>query len=396
MKMNKYFMLGLAGLAFAACSNEEDAIDNGNPTLDGNAVVSVKIATPAMTRNAGAATNGNPGDKVDVTGTIVVTLTGTGADGAPYNQSISVDAATYTGGALKFWNVAKPEKLTASINGGDADYTQVSIATVDGPNPLQVAAEKIPAYGETVTFTRTEDVDSPDMDQDGKTEEGANDGDQNKDYEMYTATVNMAIPVARLEVSGIYHVTHTGTAPDQCIYGTLTLDGAYLDGYCEYGSKYTNGAFPNSSSQGENYCMDGTSATGDGEESALKDEISAINFLQTTASAPVGPYTYNFFANGTNPVFKLYFATAEESDSYTEGQIRQPRYAMVTEYTDEDGAPVTFENGHIYRITKAELKDTNIIGDEGGNTLYGISVTVVEAQWEIVNIGASWAEEGKQ
>ena len=42
MKLNKYFMLGLAGLAFAACSNE----DEGNDILTkGTKQISVTIST---------------------------------------------------------------------------------------------------------------------------------------------------------------------------------------------------------------------------------------------------------------------------------------------------------------------------------------------------------------
>lgn len=55
MKMNKYFMLGLAGLAFAACSNEEDAIVGGGTD---NKTMVVSIA------GIGADTKAStPGDK---------------------------------------------------------------------------------------------------------------------------------------------------------------------------------------------------------------------------------------------------------------------------------------------------------------------------------------------
>ena len=63
---------------------------------------------------------------------------------------------------------------------------------------------------------------------------------------------------------------------------------------------------------------------------------------------------------------------------------------MITKYVDGNGDEVTFENGKIYRIAKAELADGNIIGDEGGNTLYGVVVTVTEATWSIVDINAIW------
>ena len=55
MKMNKYFMLGLAGLAFAACSNEEDAIVGGDAD---NKTMIVSIA--GIGADTKAAT---PGDK---------------------------------------------------------------------------------------------------------------------------------------------------------------------------------------------------------------------------------------------------------------------------------------------------------------------------------------------
>ena len=115
---------------------------------------------------------------------------------------------------------------------------------------------------------------------------------------------------------------------------------------------------------------------------------AGLSFLSEAVLA--GPFTYNFFVNGTNPIFKLYFGTAVAADGAD--PVSQPRYAMITNYKKEDGTPVTFEAGKIYRITEAELSDKNILGDEGGNTLWGVEVTVVEAQWDIVNIEADWAE----
>ena len=384
MKMNKFFMLGLAGLAFAACSNDEDALENS--TFEGNGVVTVKIEAPALTKAAGVATTGANGSPVSVEGTITVTLTGLDGEGSLYNQSISISADELDNQTeLKFWNIATPQKLTASINDGKASYVSEDLSG------LQVAAANIPAYGETTTFNkRGGSGDSPSFDEDGNlvdTEAGADADDEGKVYQMYDATVTMAIPVARLEVGGIYHEVHA--EGDDCIYTKLTLNGAYMDGYCTGGSTYTNGAFPNSTATAGDYSFDGIHGTG--AQSALRDVIDpAIDFLTTTSASPAGTYTYNFYANGVNPIFKLYFAEAEGTD------VIEPRYAMITRYytQNEEGEKVetVFENGKIYRILKAELTDENIIGDEGGNTLYGVEVTVVEATWTIVDIQADWAE----
>lgn len=65
---------------------------------------------------------------------------------------------------------------------------------------------------------------------------------------------------------------------------------------------------------------------------------------------------------------------------------------MITNYKDTEGNSIILKNGTIYRITEAVLKDSNIIGDETGNTLIGVEVTVVEAKWDVQTIKADWAE----
>lgn len=393
MKFSKGLFLAFAGLGLFACSNEE-VTDNGGVQFKGNGAVTVKIVSPdLLTRNAGEATSGEAGSTVAITGDLVVTLYGKTLDtgGNPtvnYQQSITIDANQLTEGTtLKFWNIAVPERLTASINGGVPDYKEVDLSS----SAMQVSAAKIPAYGETIVFTKKSDTEgqNPNLTQDNDidhtgTEQGAEEGDDTKVYEMYEATVTMAIPVARLEVSNITHVTHTGTSDDQCIYTVLKADGAYLDGYTTQGSKYTDASFPNSEGAAKDFSFDGEHGTG--VESGLIDKfLDAESFMSGNTLS--GPFTYNFYANGTNPVFKLYFGTAKGTN------IIEPRYAMVTKYLDATtNEPVTFENGHIYRILSATLSDKNIIGDEGGNTLFGVEVTVEEATWTLHTITAEWAE----
>ena len=73
MKMNKFFMLGLAGLAFAACNNEEDVVNNSFP--DGTGVVSVKLINPALTRTITDPTDGTAGTTtIAIEGSLTVSL----------------------------------------------------------------------------------------------------------------------------------------------------------------------------------------------------------------------------------------------------------------------------------------------------------------------------------
>ena len=392
MKLNKFFMLGMVGLAFAACSNEEEM---ANDFPNGTGVVSVKLINPALTRTITDLTPGTAGTTtIAIKGDLVVSLyeasdvtVGTPNEGA-IPKTITIDAEDVESTTeLKFWNVTKPGLITVSINGGQKSYTSTVIETP----ALQSAPEFIPAYGETTNFTLTGRTESPEIVNDGKTEAGAIDGDQNKTYQLYEASVNMAIPVARLEVSGITHVDKSGST---CEYSTLTIAGAYMDNlyteggtYSEKDDKYSDATVP------QDYCWleDVEHSLGTGSTAVLKDEIlgeaSARSFLSGTWPADGDAFAYNFYAGTDNPIFKIYFDTSTGSTDPRPA----PRFAMIKQYVNAQGGDVTFENGKIYRITKAELADGNIIGDEGGNTLYGVVVTVTEATWSIVDIDAVWA-----
>lgn len=382
MKVNKFFMLGLAGLAFAACSNEEEI---GNQFPDGNGAVSVRILNPAVTRSITGGTTGAADSQVKLKGELIVTVTYTDSEGQ-HNKSIvyDVDNRPETGDIeLKFWNITRPTKITASINGGIVSYASTSINATT-PN-MQAAPENIPAYGETSTINDATEKGTPNLNNqyDGrdksKTETGAQSGDELKEYMMYEATINMDIPVARLEVSDISHESHSDT--DACEYTNLTIIGAYMDNLL-----LTAGA-----AGPTNYCWGGPNTnTGIGAVAILKDAVneeSGSDFKSGSFPSDGQAFAYNFYPGTTNPVFKIYFKATESGKTEVES-----RYAMITEYKDGDGNPVVMEKGHIYRVTKATLTDENVVGYED-ELVYGLSVTVVEAKWTIVDLNVTWATE---
>ena len=86
---------------------------------------------------------------------------------------------------------------------------------------------------------------------------------------------------------------------------------------------------------------------------------------------------------------KIYFEKAEASDA--QNPVSEPRYAVIKSYNGDSN--FKFVAGKIYRITDVKLDDKNIIGDEEGNTLYGVDVTVKEAQWSIETITGQWEEQ---
>lgn len=356
MKMNKFFMLGLAGLAFAACSNEEDVAGNN---LSGNGVVEVKIVAP-VTRTLGAATPGTAGvDQIEVVptdGKIHVKLTaGTGGN--------TIEVAP--GETAKFYGVKNPTKVEAWVNSGDTK----ALGTTTITDLQSIAPKDYPAYGSSDEITLS-----------GKTE--MNDG---TNYEMYEATVTMELPVARLEVSGIKHVTHPTEDETSCKYKTLTIDGIYLDKISlTDGGEIVDYHMPAVGEEGEDGYIPAP---------VLWDEISSASFLDggvwPAAADPAQCYYYYFYPSATQmPILKIYFANATAS---TEGDIiSQPRYAVIKSYNKNEN--FQFEKGTIYRITDVTLADKNIIGDEEGSTLYGVDVTVEEAAWDVIDLSAEWAE----
>ena len=364
--MNKFLMLGIAGLAFAACSNEEDATSNG---LQGNGAVTVRVVTP-MTKTLGDATT-------ESDGTDVIPV-------VPQDGKIYVKLTATTGGAtkeitsgneVKFYGVSGPSKVEAWVNDGETKG-QGATAIID----LQdIEPEAIPAYGSTEDITLT-----------GSTETVSESG-KSTTYEMYEASVNLEIPVARLEVSGIKHVTHPVQGdPDEatCKYASLTINGIYLD-------KVKSTA----TGEIEDYHMPAVGTEGDPDyipAPILSDQINTPNNFLTpntvwpAVETPAQSYNYYFYPDADQmPILKIYFETATSADP--DNTFSQPRYAVIKSYNNNPN--FEFVAGTIYRITDVTLKDKNIIGDEEGNNLYGVDVTVQEAKWNVQTISGEWVEQ---
>lgn len=367
MKLTKSLFLAFAGLGLFACSNEE--VNEGN-NLQGNGVVEVKIVSPSdMSR---ALVNGTDKDAttVLVKGSITVKLTAASGEQYATISSEDIDGGEHT---VKFWDVTGPSKIEAYINDGDKVIDGVSIVA-ETPS-MQAMPENIPAYGSTTDIKLNGEIETHNT----------------KDYEMYEATVEMKIPVARLEVSGICHKKHAGEPGDVCEYSKLTIDGIYLDKiYATKGaSVVTDYHYPK---------VEAAEGVTPIPAPILWTEITEHNrdFMNQDVKWPAVAgkdepqqvYAFNFFP-GAMPILKIYFAKAESSDPTIIKS--QPRYAVIKSYNGDKS--FNFEAGKIYRLTDVTLSDKNILGDEEGNNLYGVDVTVKEATWSVTGITGQWVEQ---
>ena len=368
MKLNKFFMLGMAGLAFAACSNEEEAIVNGP---QGNGALEIKFSNGGLFTKTVAGTDESVTDgedKVLVEGTVTVNVT---AGGTGTKTATITTEEIAAGKTVKFWDITNPTKVEAYINDGKESYAEISITNNSAPN-MQAMPKAIPAYGKA--------EGANEIKLDGTTQ--VNNG---KEYEMYKATINLEIPVARLEVSGITHVDNEG---EDCEYDELTIDGIYLDKIKPTG----NGAaldyhYPAIEANEET----GTEAV---PAPILWESISSESFLSANTVWPKEEgqvYAFNFYPDANQmPILKIYFANATGSEASPDIK-KEPRYAVVKSYNQNEN--FEFKAGTIYRITSIQLKDGNILGTEEGNDMYGLDVTVVEAKWDVETLSAEWVEQ---
>lgn len=390
MKMNKWFMLGMVGLAFTACSNEEEL---GNQLPNGNGAVTVKLVSPTLTK---AIAQGTTGNSVKVTGTLTITL----MDGTtPKETTVTVGAdGTLSSPTVTFWNVTNPVSVSAKMNGGVSDYntTNINVSTSEGGD-MQAAPASIPVYGSATPSPMG--VSKPGVDAATNTNVGAVKGDSQKQFDMYAATVNLEIPVARLEVSGITHVEHQ--SPVKCEFEDLKICGVYLDNIrLTDGGALTNYRFPGDNNAGSeaaailsesiNGGLTGGDAFVSGTTWPSANNAFAFNFYAPAENDQTITSVDQSVSKAQNPHFKVLFSCKDNSGV---GNGVRYRYAMITSYKNQQGEYIVMRKGHIYKITAAAITDDGILPDEEGNTTYGVEVTVEEAVWGVETITGEWVEQ---
>lgn len=372
MKTLKSLFMLCAGLSFCACSSDDEV-----PTLAKEGAVEVTIVPPT-TRTVGDG-SGNV-STIKVVGDMYVTLEYNG------NSVTKKIAQSEVPKVVKFWGVTNPTKVSVSMNGGQLDYSSVSITNnttisesyVDEAEQeqtdsnvsfnMQAAPANIPVYGEVgesgiVLKDRVETHDET-------------------NYQMYDATVTLKIPVARLEVSA-------KRLAESTLFNTLNLKGAYLDNI-----KPTNGgAFTD-----YKHPLD-ESTTVSGQTSAILFDTheTPIAFVGADVTAPGNSqyYVYNFYgkanaedANYENPEVKLYFTNVTAKT----GTVPANQYAIINSYKNAQDQVISLENGKVYKITDITLADSNVGPVESGDELaYAVEVTVEEAVWSVETTTGVWA-----
>ena len=361
MKLNKFFMLGLAGLAFAACSNEDEV---GNDLSQNSKTITVKIETGGYTTRASgdeAWTDGTNNNQSPIT-VNTVTLYLLDKDGAIVDTKILENKSSDTvhGVSGTVTKIAAVANCQPTASGTWANVVAETFDVAD-----YQTAENAPVYAEAVdiTYKNTD------------TQEG---------YPMYEATLQLATKMSRIELSGNLQCTNLA----ESAYKTLTLEYVGINGA---NTKFTLkgiGSEPHPVTSNLTGFPDLTPDTG--TPTAFYDAAATPAPVLNDKNTPVALGTSYGYSVCGMPELLLRF-NSEPVDDVKEGYIiYDPAYLKITGFKTADGNVVAMESGKIYQITDLEFTEEDITTLEKDKIC--ITATVRVAPWDIVAVEPSYGE----
>ena len=319
MKISKYFMVAAASIMMFGCAKN----DENKPNLadEGPVALTINIADPQLGSKAVPGTTATELDYDEIE--VKLEATSGGFDWTTINVTDLKEGEADGTKTYTFYNIVGATNIEVRINAdNDTDYD--ALETYKG-----IAAEAIPVHGSSSTFTPT-----------GETAE-----DGGIFYNLYETEVNVTIPIARLEFSGITHEVHTNVGNDVCMYSSIEFNKIEI--------------------------LENASA----ETPLLFEEFDpALDFM--TGSYPTEEnYCYAFNIFPSMPMVRFVF-TVDGSET---------RYAVVDSFKDEKGEIVAFEAGKIYQVKDMVITDENLTPDPSGNTTVAVQVIVSVQEWSVVN-----------
>ena len=361
-------MLGLAGLAFAACSSDDEVSSAG---LDGDAVVRVNIVTAGSTR---AVDTPVAGEDLSEQAVVVnkLTLTLTAEKGG---KSITIDKPNEKGETVleqaqgvMFEAVRNPSKLEVFINDGKAAPLTLEEVVETGLAAPMYAVKTGAEFGQAVKEEY-----------------------KGKKVMTYKVTLNPQHETALVEFSGIKHKDHQGKP---CAFKSIRLDGIFMDNIqtAEGGSRATYDSW--------NAAQNGVPTF----EVINEDFMTPDKVWPAAVEQQAKCYAYNMFP-GTCASLVLAASNITANDGFdallTNGYARVARYKLdVTKMTPEqkqalgandEGYITEFKAGYVYRI-----KDIVVPEEAWGPTPAGgedVNVLVVEVTvnpWKLVSGTVEW------
>ncbi len=422
MKLNKYFMLGLVGLAFTACSNDED-VSGGNEREEGNVRITLslgKASTKSMSASAANLYNHIDPTNVEVAfynaqGTYVAMpekVPGAGAAGADYDNKAAITEA--------FTTLANGNGTTHSqsllLKGIPASASQIYIVT---NNPGAIATSSLKAAKESVVTLRSQSNATVDgssvmfsgqnatMTGLGTLPQSPNTAATDTEDAVYNVTVQLIPVPSRVEIQNVRALEGTSTGDEWLgkAIDEFTVEGFYINRFYPQGqldgtqgdeedridngsdvTKYTSTAYGSITYDGQprNYeFMCDEPATGQMTYNAGTDTDNIIWQALTDNSNWWG---YQVMA-GVPPHIVVKLSVKYEGESYDEGDNGDTKFLTIIGYTDteKDEELTAVKRGTVYRIANLDfhVDDLTDLPYEGTKT---ISATVNVLAWDPVPV----------
>ncbi len=362
MKFKLTFMAVVSSLFMAACSSNDAEVNDLGAAKPATQALTFKLDLPqaeAWTRMPAESTSTSKQKQPLQINKLEVNLTAdnfskSGEWITIYGEGASSDISyTFEQSAKEFtlFGLNNPKNLKVRLN----HKKQSSGISYSELADFQVAnAEEIPAYGATEHFESNQGVTQKD----------------GKKYDKITAHVQVKIPVARIELSGI-QVTEG--------FEAINLKRIFINQVqTKVMANPANSTFTYSTPQ---------VLTEENKSSALLADLIGLSALDPALSQKV--YAYSIFPNKAEEMPKI---TLEFDQIQYAGQDqvqKEVRYAVITKLKGMDN--FQFEAAKIYRIKNMKLSADNLGADITGNSQHALEVTLELAEWDIEDIDdISW------
>lgn len=396
MRLNKFFMLGLAGLAFATCSNDEDV----NLNTLGDRVVKMSISREVVTRAVDAPVNAEFVNSVaDATiyfiaggGNVVGTRELTGEEITALNSanthSTEVTCTKVDASAVRAYVVANTTINNVTLDAATTTTLDASTSNLAQENTKRTMANTNNAIAvdatNTAQYTTLRGLSTSDFSKTDETNESVA-----PEEVIYEGSVTLAPIVCRLEINGIRSTTIVEDAEEAGADDVVafTVEGIYINNF------YVTGALGGTETGRQSFDSDESKYSNDNYQTwpyatdQLNQAASAVSgsstdFAVTTTEGTT--WARQLFA-GEVPhiVVKLTGVKYESDDASAQGVTK---YLTITNYKDSNEARLPgVEAGKVYKINEI-LFNGNDLTDIPYQTTKTIEATVSIAAWTAVSI----------
>lgn len=191
---------------------------------------------------------------------------------------------------------------------------------------------------------------------------------------MYTATVELATMLSRIELSGNLTCTNLGNSA----YSKLALTHIGLNGVHQQftlGGELVGDELYDKTNQG-GYPVS--------VPACFYDETDGPEITTTAETALLAGYGYNVLGQPKEMLLKF---DTEFKSPVAEGFIvYDPAYLKITGLKTAESGKVTMEPGKIYQITDLEFTEEHLTDLDPGEPTICVTATVTVKDWEIVPV----------